>query len=161
MGQNEILQLNNELSDYLKKNINQKSFIYAPCVPEKYWANNNTRIAICNLETYCLDEEYFASLKTFQEITEKTYKEYAKEDELNKKLAIDIKYSFFINYCFKETLSGNLKNINYELLKELRKKTKNEKYDDLYLKMKESLYLNFRYSISNKTKADGAYILQN
>lgn len=154
MGQNEILQLNNELSDYLKKNINQKSFIYAPCVPEKYWANNNTRIAICNLETYCLDEEYFASLKTFQEITEKTLNDCSDGNQT-------ISKSFFINYCFKETLSGNLKNINYELLKELRKKTKNEKYDDLYLKMKESLYLNFRYSISNKTKADGAYILQN
>lgn len=154
MGQNEILQLNNELSDYLKKNINQKSFIYAPCVPEKYWANDNIKVAICNLEAYCKNEEEYKNFESIQTITKEMLEQWSYGNQT-------IAKTFLINYFVKEILSGKLIKSDSEKLREIRKRIiTDEKFgDNMYHKMNESLYFNFRYSISDKTNADYSYIL--
>lgn len=67
MGKSELLQLNKKLSEYLIKKDYDKSFYYAPCVPDLYW-NCNKRIAICNLETYCTDKKDYENYKNIQTI---------------------------------------------------------------------------------------------
>ena len=153
MGQSELLKLNDTLSDYLFENKFNKSFLYAPCVPDLYWSSK-IKIAICNLETYCIDRDDYEKYQDIQTINNETLQQWSYGNQT-------IAKTFYINYCIRKTISGELINIDSEQLRELRRKTKidDEIGDDMYQRMKESLYFNFRYSISKKPQTDRSYIL--
>lgn len=157
MSREELLSVNKALISHLQEKGIKDAFYYEPGKPDWYWAKENIRIGMCNLETYNKgknDEEFHGINAVTQEILDNW-------SWGNK----TIKNTIFLNYCIRKVL-GNESNIfTEEDLRFFREETKSEKtpnskYWDVYEAMDKSMYFNFRHSISKTVGADDAYLIK-
>lgn len=145
--------VNKKLIEHLKgKNI-ENAFYYAPIKPDSYW-NQNIKIGMCNLETYNKgkdDKEFLGINLVTQDILDNW-------SWGNK----TISNTLFINFCIRRCIENGFSYETKNSLKNLKKLAKNEKdpeYWNVYEAMDESLYLNFRHSISKTRRANNSYLI--
>ena len=160
MSKEELNVLNEKLVNHLTEKNIKNAFYYQPVNPDWYWNDHNKiKIGICNIETYNLDgkEDY----KGINLLTTKRFEEISYG---NKTIA----NSVFLNFCIKKTLRKELKPETAQSIKEFRRltipkitdiKSPESQFDNMYEAMYESIYFNFRYSVSGKRQANFPYVI--
>lgn len=157
MSNESLVEINEHLRQHLyDKGIND-AFVYAPCNSDQYFAENNVRVAICNLETYRKDKN--GNSKGIQSIGEETLDNWSDGNRT-------INNSFFLNYIIKRSLEDDFAVTDEQSLRILRKKVRmgkegdeSSEYHEMYANMDKSLYFNFRYSVSSSAPASNGYII--
>ena len=160
MSKEELKFLNEKLVNHLKEKNIKNAFYYQPVKPDWYWnEHNKVKIGICNIETYNVDgnEDYkginLLETKRFEEIS------YGNKTVAN---------SVFLNFCIKRALRGDSEQESELSLKEFRNltipkitdtKLPESQFDNMYEAMYESIYFNFRYSVSGKKEEDFPYVI--
>lgn len=160
MSKEELDVLNERLVNHLKEKDIKNAFYYLPIKPDWYWNNHNkVKIGICNIEPYNVDGN-----KDYKGIKLLTTERFEQISYRNR----TISNSVFLNFCIKKVLKEELKLETAQSIKEFRRltipkitdtKLPESQFDNMYEAMYESIYFNFRYSVSGKRKANYPYVL--
>lgn len=155
MSMEDLNLVNDKLIKHLQEIGVKDAFYYAPAKPEWYWGENNVKVAICNLETYNKgknNKEFSGINLVNQDILDNW--SWGNKTILN---------TFFTNFCIVRCIKNNRQHATEDSVKKLKALTKTEKdpeYWNMYETMDESLYFNFRHTISKTVEANDAYLIK-
>lgn len=153
--QQKIKELNSKLKAHLEENkvLEQENvngaFLYEPHCPEAYYAPNNLRIEICDLETYSTDKNFKGGINT---LTGNTLYGWTDKPENKNRANPTITNVYDLNYCLREVIENKKKLTTKDVVK-LRSETKpgGKNYYYKFERQDKTSYSNFRYSIPTDT----------